>query len=281
MRHASHAIATTSLLDVQLHRAESTFGRWSDDYTVASSRMIMPLRGSFSVEQKHSHAHCGAFNLLSLDNSAPYKMRRFASNQVVSLVFIPRFTPREANIKTSIQRLPLQRVLQLRAFADGHVSGAVVPDFNSPLAVEELFASIGFDEDIANLDREKHVTDRASRAVLAAQEFVAENVARKLTLTEIGHAVHASPFHLARAFKAKVGVTLHQTQLQLRIVEALNSMDDGEKNLSSLAHQLGFSSHAHFTGVFRKLVGFPPAEYLKRRALKPRALKQQASSNHH
>jgi AraC-like DNA-binding protein len=276
MSHRSHSIATTSLLDVQLHRAESTFGRWSDDYTVASSRMIMPLRGWFSVEQKHSRAHCGAFNLLSLDNSAPYKMRRVASNQVVSLVFIPRFIPREANIKTSIQRLPLQRVLQLRAFASGHVSGAVAADSNDPLAAEELFASIGFDEDIANLDREKHVTDRASRAVLAAQEFVAENVARKLTLTEIGHAVHASPFHLARAFKAKVGVTLHQTQLQLRIVEALNSMDDGEKNLSSLAHQLGFSSHAHFTGVFRKLVGFPPGEYLKQRALK-----QQASSNHH
>jgi AraC-like DNA-binding protein len=271
MSHTSHSIATTSLLDVRLHRAESTFGGWSDEFTVASPRMIVPLRGCFSVEQKHSRAHCGAFSLLSLDSSAPYKMRRFASNQVVSLVFIPR----EANIKTSIRRIPLQCALQLRAFASGYVSGAVAADFNSPLAVEELFASIGFDEEIANLYSEKRVTDRASRAVLAAQEFVAENVARKLTLIEIGHAVHASPFHLARAFKAQVGTTLHQTQLQLRIVEALNSIDDGEKNLSSLAHELGFSSHAHFTGVFRKLVGFPPGEYLKQRALK-----QQASLNH-
>lgn len=270
MSHTSDSIATTSLLDVRLHRADSTFGRWSDDFTVASARMIVPLRGCFSVEQKHARAHCGAFSLLSLDNSAPYKMRRFASNQVVSLVFIPCFTPhfipREGNIKTSIQRLPLQRVLQLRAFAGGYVSGAVAADFNAPLAVEELFAAIGFDEEIASLGREKRVTDRASRAVFAAQEFLAENVARKLTLTEIGHAVHASPFHLARAFKAQVGVTLHQTQLQLRIVEALNSIDDGEKNLSLLAHELGFSSHAHFTGVFRKLVGFPPGQYLKRRA---------------
>ena len=276
MSHTSDSIATTSLLDVRLHRADSTFGRWSDDFTVASARMIVPLRGCFSVEQKHARAHCGALSLLSLDNSAPYKMRRFASNQVVSLVFIPRFMVREGNIKTSIQRLPLQRVLQLRAFAGGYVSGAVAADFNAPLAVEELFAAIGFDEQITSLRREKRVTDRASRAVFAAQEFLAENVARKLTLTEIGHAVHASPFHLARAFKAQVGVTLHQTQLQLRIAEALNSIDDGEKNLSLLAHELGFSSHAHFTGVFRKLVGFPPGQYLKRLALS-----QRAAANHY
>jgi AraC-like DNA-binding protein len=290
MSHTSHSIATTSLLDVRLHRADATSGRWSDDFTVASSRMIVPLRGCFSVEQKHARLHCGAFSLLSLDNSAPYKMRRFASNQVVSLVFIPHFTPhvmpREANIKTSIQRLPIQRVLELRAFVGVDVNGAVAVDFNNPLAVEELFAAIGFDEQITSLDREKRVTDRASRAVLAAQEFLAENVARKLTLTEIGHAVHASPFHLARAFKAQVGITLHQTQLQLRIVEALNSIDDGEKNLSLLAHELGFSSHAHFTLVFRKLVGFPPGQHLKRRAFKPQALQRQAleqptAANHH
>lgn len=240
MSHTSDSIATTSLLDVRLHRADSTFGRWSDDFAVASARMIVPLRGCFSVEQKHARAHCGAFSLLSLDSSAPYKMRRFAGNQVVSLVFIPHFAshfiPREANIKTSIQRLPFQRVLQLRALAGGDVSGAVAVDFNNPLAVEGLFAAIGFDEEIASLGSEKRVTDRASRAVFAAQEFLAENVARKLTLAEIGHAVHASPFHLARAFKAQVGITLHQTQLQLRIVEALNSIDDGEKNLSLLAH---------------------------------------------
>lgn len=286
MSHTSHAIATTSLLDVRLHRADSTFGRWSDDFTVASARMIVPLRGCFSIEQKHARAHCGAFSLLSLDNSAPYKMRRFASNQVVSLVFIPRFMVREGNIKTYIQRLPFQRALQLRAFAGGDVSGAVAVDFNSPLAVEELFAAIGFDEQITSLGREKRVTDRASRAVFAAQEFLAENVARKLTLTEVGHAVHASPFHLARAFKAQVGVTLHQTQLQFRIAEALNSIDDGEKNLSLLAHELGFSSHAHFTSVFRKLVGFPPGQYLKRRvlnqqAMNQQAMKQRATANHH
>jgi len=239
--------------------------------------MIVPLRGCFSVEQKHARAHCGAFNVLALDNFAPYKMRCFASNQVVSLIFIPR----EANIKTSLQRLPIQHVLQLRALASADVNGAVAAGFNSLLAAEELFAAIGFDEEIASLGREKRVTERAFRAVIAAQEFLAENVARKLTLAEIGHAVHASPFRLARAFKAQVGATLHQTQLQLRIVEAFNSIDDGEKNLSLLAHELGFSSHAHFTGVFRKHVGFPPGQYLKRRALKRQTLKQPTAANHH
>jgi AraC family transcriptional regulator len=72
-----------------------------------------------------------------------------------------------------------------------------------------------------------------------------------------------SPFHLARAFKASVGATMYQTQLQSRILEAINCIEDGAENLSFLAHQLGFSSHAHFTKVFRQFTGIPPSKYLQ------------------
>jgi AraC-like DNA-binding protein len=242
-----------------MHSAPNTDGAWSDAFTVESPRMIVPLRGAFNFVQGNCRAHCAALNALTVDASAPYRMRRFASPHMVSVVFIPN----EGNVATSVQRFSFRQSLLLRALVGGHQIDSADTRRSNQLAFEELFASLSIDEKIASTEPNRRSTSRMSRAVSAAQEFLAENAMRKLTLSEIALAAHVSPFHLARAFKASVGVTMYQTQLQLRILEAINCIEDGAKNLSSLAHQLGFSSHAHFTKVFRQFVGVAPSKYLK------------------
>jgi AraC-like DNA-binding protein len=242
-----------------MHSAPNTDGAWSDAFTVVSPRMIVPLRGAFNFMQGNRRAHCAALSALTVDASAPYRMRRFASPQVVSVVFIPN----ESNVATSVQRFSFQQGLRLRALLGNHQTGNADSHPNNQLAFEELFASLSIDEKIASTEPNRRSTSRMSRAVSAAQEFLAENATRKLTLSEIALAAHVSPFHLARAFKASVDVTMYQTQLQLRILEAINCIEDGAENLSSLAHQLGFSSHAHFTKVFRQFAGVAPSKYLQ------------------
>jgi AraC-like DNA-binding protein len=224
--------------------------------------MVVPLRGAFNFVQGNCRAHCAALSALTVDASAPYRMRRFASPQVVSVVFIPN----ESNVATSVQRFSFRQGLRLRTLLYSYQLDNADSNRSNQLAFEELFASLSIDEKIASLEPNRRSTSRMSRAVFAAQEFLTENAARKLTLSEIALAVHVSPFHLARAFRARLGVTMYQTQLQLRILEAINCIEDGAENLSYLAHQLGFSSHAHFTKVFRQFTGVAPSKYLQYRA---------------
>jgi AraC-like DNA-binding protein len=242
-----------------MHSAPNTDGAWSDAFTVESPRMIVPLRGAFNFVQGNCRAHCAALSALILDASAPYRMRRSASPQVVSVVFIPN----ESDAATSVQRFSFQQALRLRTLLYGHQIGNADSHPGKQLAFEELFASLNIDEKITSVEPKMRSTSRMSRAVFAAQEFLTENATRKLTLSEIAQAAHASPFHLARAFRANVGATMYQTQLQLRILEAINCIEDGTENLSSLAHQLGFSSHAHFTKVFRQFTAVAPSKYLQ------------------
>jgi len=103
---------------------------------------------------------------------------------------------------------------------------------------------------------------RSNGSVLArrAREALATRATEATSLARIAEQLGCSRFHLCREFKVGVGVTTHQYLHRLRVSEALYRLGDGEGDLLGLAIDLGFSSHSHFTSVFRRLVGVPPSK---------------------
>jgi AraC family transcriptional regulator len=53
---------------------------------------------------------------------------------------------------------------------------------------------------------------------------------------------------------------MHRYLNRLRLLEALEPLAQGEADLSTLALDLGFSSHSHFTAAFRKEFAMSPRE---------------------
>jgi len=90
--------------------------------------------------------------------------------------------------------------------------------------------------------------------------LLARRYAENLRLEEIAQAVHTSPFHLSRIFKREVGVSLHQYRMRLRLAMGLDRLVRGERDLTELALDLGFSSHSHFTRAFSTEFGLSPRE---------------------
>jgi AraC family transcriptional regulator len=79
-------------------------------------------------------------------------------------------------------------------------------------------------------------------------------------LPEIAREVGASVYHLARLFRDEVGLSLHEYRLRQRLGRAIARLAaDGPSDLSALALELGFSSHSHFSRVFRQRVGVAPS----------------------
>ncbi|MFL5578562.1 MAG: helix-turn-helix transcriptional regulator [Gemmatimonadaceae bacterium] len=93
----------------------------------------------------------------------------------------------------------------------------------------------------------------------AAKERLAAAPGAAHRLEELAAALDVSPFHLAHVFRAHAGVPMHQYLLQLRMATAVARIWDGEASLTRLALDLGFSSHSHFTAVFRRHFGATPA----------------------
>jgi AraC-like DNA-binding protein len=92
-----------------------------------------------------------------------------------------------------------------------------------------------------------------------AKGLLTDGVATNTSLAGLAERLHASPFHLARMFRAHTGFSLHGYRKQLRLRLALEQLQDRELDLSTIAHRLGFASHSHFTDSFRRAFGMPPS----------------------
>ena len=81
---------------------------------------------------------------------------------------------------------------------------------------------------------------------------------RRWRLEELARAVHCSPFHLARQFRAVTGASIASYLLRLRLALALQRLAEGEADLAGLAADLGFANHSHFGARFRSVFGASP-----------------------
>jgi AraC family transcriptional regulator len=92
----------------------------------------------------------------------------------------------------------------------------------------------------------------------AARALIGQRFCEPLSLAELATTLGASPFHLARVFRAVTGETVHRHRTQLRVRAAIERIADGVP-LTRLALELGFSSHSHFTHAFRAMCGATPS----------------------
>ena len=130
-----------------------------------------------------------------------------------------------------------------------------------PLEVEETALSLlSYAMRRAREDRARLLlSTRMIRQIETARVVLLLHPERKWSLSALAHAVGCSPFHLARMFRERVGVTLHRYHLQTRLARALDLLLETDRDLAAVALELGFSSHSHFTASFRQAVGISPS----------------------
>lgn len=100
---------------------------------------------------------------------------------------------------------------------------------------------------------------RHREIAMAAAAILASRPEQGLSLAEIATQVGASPFHLSRVFHSQHGVTLREYHERARLQFALNRIQSGERNLTRLAFDSGFTSHSHFTHRFHATFGVTPS----------------------
>lgn len=107
----------------------------------------------------------------------------------------------------------------------------------------------------------------AAGASVARQKLVdrvklvlAADLARRWTLAEIAAEVRGSPVYLTQVFQQVEGLPLYRYQLRLRLARALDLLPQYE-DLTTLALDLGFSSHSHFSAAFRAAYDRSPSAF--------------------
>ena len=93
-----------------------------------------------------------------------------------------------------------------------------------------------------------------------AKLVLASDLGRRWTLAAIAADVGVSPVYLTQVFQQVEGLPLYRYQLQLRLARALDLLGDNA-GLTSLALDLGFSSHSHFSAAFKRAYGQTPSAF--------------------
>ena len=98
-------------------------------------------------------------------------------------------------------------------------------------------------------------------AVEHVRTLIARDPSRNTPLRVLAREAHMSPFQLCRAFRARTGSTMTAYRHSLRLRLALERLHDRRRDLTTVALDLGYSSHSHFTSVFRRHFGVTPSAW--------------------
>lgn len=105
-----------------------------------------------------------------------------------------------------------------------------------------------------SLDETK--TDKVDVAI----QFIKENYYKNINLTYVANYVSLNYNYFSNVFHQKTGMRFVEYLNLLRINRAKELLGNKE-NISEIAKEVGYSSHKHFTKIFKTLVGVSPYEY--------------------
>jgi AraC family transcriptional regulator len=185
----------------------------------------------------------------------PYRIRHPRGGDACTVLTVSETLLSEYGAWKSVRptRRVTQRIFRLQTeLASAARRGAVEP----PRAEETV--RMLMDEVFGN-DARPRMRPEHSRLVRRAQELLASRFGEAMSLDDIASSVGSSTAHLCRLFRRSTGESIHQYRLALRLREGLARLDGGERDLTALALDLGFSDHSHFTNAFARAFGVPPS----------------------
>lgn len=101
----------------------------------------------------------------------------------------------------------------------------------------------------------------SSYIVKNAVEYIEEHYKEKLKLSDVADQVYVSQWHLSKLMNRYLGQSFSDILNGVRINKAKELLKDPALRIGDIADEVGFLDMAHFSRVFKKIVGISANEY--------------------
>ncbi len=134
-------------------------------------------------------------------------------------------------------------------------------DFLSCLLIMELFVLLSrtlkqeWEQSAKNRNLKLH------ELLNIAKEYIDNNYAKDLTLSQIAKYIYLSDSYFAHSFKDKFGISPKSYILKIRIEAAEELLENTDFKISDVALSVGFSSQQRFNDIFRKHTDMTPLKF--------------------
>ena len=99
------------------------------------------------------------------------------------------------------------------------------------------------------------------RRAVAAALWLDAHAHEDVDLERAARAASLSPFHFLRLFARVLGVTPHQYLVRARLRRAARLLSDGERRVTDVALEVGFSDLSNFVRTFHRATGVSPRRF--------------------
>lgn len=114
-------------------------------------------------------------------------------------------------------------------------------------------------------ESEQYLSEEESTAnsfiVKNAISYIEEHYQEKLKLSDVAEQVYVSQWHLSKLLNKYQGRNFSEILNGVRIAKAMELLKEPSLRIGDIAEEVGFLDMAHFSRVFKKIVGISANEY--------------------
>lgn len=129
-------------------------------------------------------------------------------------------------------------------------------------AIETMVANLKcknvLTEDVVEEERENVAS---SFIVHNALQYLEENYKNKILLSDVAEKTYVSQWHLSKILNRHTGQNFSELLNSVRVEKAKVLLEDPSLRVGDIAEEVGFLDIAHFSRVFKKIMGFSANEY--------------------
>lgn len=243
----------TDTLRIERVLLHASGAHWSPSYQVVTPRLVLPASGATEFRMAGQTVLLDGLTALSLSAGLLYQMKPCADAARTSIVVSAQAHARHVLPPSDAWVLSPRAVWLLRRHWRAIALG------QGGESTQALLHTV-----LRHAPSVPPHQGRAAPAVQRAQRFMVANTtaagAAVWTLNDVADAACCSLFHLARSFRQHIGLSLHGYRQRLRLATALQRLEEGERDLAALAHELGYSSQSHLGSAFMRELGVTPAQ---------------------
>jgi AraC family transcriptional regulator of arabinose operon len=118
-------------------------------------------------------------------------------------------------------------------------------------------------QDLQKVDNPQQFAHPMHKRISEIVAFLNRNYREKISLTQVAHQFHISPYYLCRIFNKLTGFHFREYLLAVRVKEAQMLLRESEDKIITIAQNVGFEHVTHFNTTFKKMLGITPLKYRK------------------
>ncbi|RLD74737.1 MAG: AraC family transcriptional regulator, partial [Bacteroidetes bacterium] len=225
------------------------------------SLILIPPDTSFSTDLDYSGLRSGFDLIGNRVNNRQEEVQSLRQNKVLHLFIhfnlgyqLDKLVPEIYSFQISREQNDL-----IKEIIDKLLTGTNEFDIHFSLKIYKLILSA-----ISQIPTQKFILSHLDKRIVHVLSYINSHLSLKHSNALLAKEIHMSTSSFTRFFRKHIHDSPQAYIQKIRIDKSCSLLDHSTFTIDEISERCGFSDRFHFSKIFKKTKGIPPAEYKKR-----------------